>query len=39
MLVMDQWAGSGASVRTIPWSNPGAAAANTGTAFRVVRTT
>lgn len=39
MVVMDQWAGSSASVRTIPWSNPGAAAADTGTAFRVVRTT
>ena len=35
--VMDQWAGSAAAVRTIPWSNPGGVAANTGTAFRVVR--
>ena len=39
MLVMDQWAGSATAVRTIPWSNPGAAPANTGAAFRVVRTT
>ena len=38
MLVMDQWAGSSTSIRTIPWSNPGAAPANTGSAFRVVRT-
>lgn len=37
VLVLDQWAGSSAAVRTIPWSNPGAAAANTGAAFRVVR--
>lgn len=35
--VMDQWAGSAAAVRTIPWSNPGGVAANTGTAFHVVR--
>ena len=35
--VLDQWLGSAASVRTIPWSNPGAAAANTGAAFRVVK--
>lgn len=34
--VLDQWAGSAAAVRTIPWNNPGAAAANTGSAFRVV---
>lgn len=34
--VMDQWAGSAAAVRTIPWTNPGGAAANTGTAFHVV---
>ena len=37
MLVLDQWAGSAASVRTIAWSNPGAAPANTGSAFRVIR--
>lgn len=37
MLVMDQWAGSSAAIRTIPWSNPGSVAANTGSAFRVVR--
>ena len=37
MVVLDQWSGSAASVRTIPWSNPGAAAANTASAFRVVR--
>jgi hypothetical protein len=35
--VLDQWLGSAASVRTIPWNNPGAAAANTGSAFRVVK--
>lgn len=34
--VMDQWAGSPAAVRTIPWNNPGATAANTGGAFHVV---
>ncbi len=34
--VLDQWAGSGAAVRTIPWNRPGATAANTGAAFRVV---
>jgi hypothetical protein len=34
--VLDQWAGSPAAVRTIPWSNPGAVAANTGGAFHVV---
>ncbi len=38
MTVLDQWAGSSAAVRTIPWSNPGSAPANTGTAFRVVKT-
>lgn len=37
MLVLDQWAGSSASVRMIPWSNPGAAPANTASAFRVIR--
>lgn len=36
MVVLDQWSGSQAAVRTIPWSNPGAVAANTGSAFRVV---
>ncbi len=36
MLVLDQWAGSSAAVRMIPWSNPGATPANTGAAFRVV---
>ncbi len=35
--VLDQWLGSAAAVRTIPWTNPGATAANTGSAFRVVR--
>jgi hypothetical protein len=35
--VLDQWAGSPAALRTIPWNNPGAAAANTGSAFHVVR--
>lgn len=35
--VMDQWAGSEAAVRTIPWRNPSGVAANTGTAFHVVR--
>jgi hypothetical protein len=34
--VLDQWAGHPAAVRTIPWSNPGAVAANTGSAFHVV---
>ncbi len=34
--VVDQWAGSAAAVRTIPWSNPGGVAANTGGAFHVV---
>jgi hypothetical protein len=34
--VLDQWAGHPAQVRTIPWSNPGAVAANTGSAFHVV---
>lgn len=38
MQVLDQWVGKEAGVRTIPWTNPGAAAANTGTAYRVVRT-
>jgi len=37
--VLDQWAGSPAAVRTIPWSNPGAVAANTGSAFHVVNVT
>ncbi len=35
--VMDQWAGSTAAVRTIPWTNPSGVAANTGTAFHVVQ--
>lgn len=35
--VLDQWAGSSAAVRTIPWTNSGAAPANTGAAFRVVQ--
>ncbi len=34
--VLDQWEGRPAAVRNIPWSNPGATAANTGSAFRVV---
>lgn len=33
--VVDQWAGSVAAVRTIPWSNPSRKAANTGSAFHV----
>ncbi len=36
--VMDQWAGSAAAVRTIPWTNPSGKAANTGSAFHVVQT-
>lgn len=35
--VMDQWAGSMAAARTIPWSNPSGIAANTGAAFHVVQ--
>lgn len=35
--VMDQWAGSAAAVRTIPWNNTSGVAANTGTAFHVVQ--
>ncbi len=35
--VLDQWRGNAAAVRTIPWSNPGGNAANTGSAFHVVR--
>ncbi len=34
--VLDQWSGSPAAIRTIPWTNPGGAAANTGRAFRIV---
>ncbi|MDT7950387.1 MAG: BPSL0067 family protein [Acetobacteraceae bacterium] len=34
--VLDQWAGSSAAVRTIPWLHPGGTAANTGSAFHVV---
>ena len=34
--VLDQWAGSPAAVRTIPWSNPGGTAVNTGGNYRVV---
>ena len=37
MQVLDQWQGSAAAVRTIPWVNPGAPAANTGSAFRVIQ--
>jgi hypothetical protein len=37
--VVDQWAGSTAGVRTIAWGSPGATAANTGAAFKVVETT
>jgi len=37
--VMDQWAGSPAAMRTIRWTNPGGKAADTGTAFHVVRST
>ncbi len=36
MTVLDQWAGSAASVRTIPWTHPDSVAANTGKAFRVI---
>ena len=35
--VLDQWAGNPAAVRTIAWTNPNGAAANTGSALRVVR--
>ncbi len=35
--VLDQWSGSPAAVRTIPWVNSGSTAANTGSAFHVVR--
>ena len=35
--VLDQWAGTAASVRTIPWDRPGSLAANTGAAFRVIK--
>lgn len=35
--VLDQWAGSAAAVRTIVWNNPSGTAANTGSAFYVVR--
>jgi hypothetical protein len=35
--VMDQWSGSPAAVRTISWTNPSGTAANTGSAFHVVR--
>ena len=34
--VLDQWAGSAAAVRTIPWSNPGGTAVNTAGNYRVV---
>lgn len=34
--VMDQWSNHAASYRTISWNNPGATAANTGSAFYVV---
>lgn len=34
--VLDQWSGRPAGLRTIRWTNPGGAAADTGTAFRVV---
>lgn len=37
LLVLDQWAGSSAAVRTIPWTNPSGVPANTGAAFRVVQ--
>jgi len=36
--VLDQWAGSRAAVRTIPWNNPSGVPANTGAAFQVVKT-
>jgi hypothetical protein len=35
--VLDQWRGSAAAVRTIPWHAQGATAANTGRAFHVIR--
>lgn len=35
--VLDQWSGREAAVRTIPWNHPGGTAANTGGAYRVVR--
>jgi hypothetical protein len=34
--VWDQWQGKAVHKRLIPWHNPGATAANTGTAYRVV---
>lgn len=34
--VLDQWAGRPAAPRTIPWSNPGGAAANVAGNYRVV---
>jgi hypothetical protein len=37
MQVLDQWQGSPAAIRTIRWTNPGGAAANTGSAFHVVK--
>ncbi|HYZ62753.1 MAG TPA: BPSL0067 family protein [Acetobacteraceae bacterium] len=36
--VLDQWAGSRAAVRTIPWNNGSGVAANSGSAFHVVKT-
>lgn len=35
--VLDQWSGSPAALRTIPWTNPSGVAANTGGMFHVVR--
>ena len=35
--VLDQWSGSPAAMRTIPWTNPGGVAANTGSLFHIVR--
>ncbi len=35
--VLDQWAGSPAAMRTIPWTNPSGIAANTGSMFHIVR--
>ncbi len=36
--VLDQWAGSAAAIRTIPWTNKTGLPANTASAFRVVKT-
>jgi hypothetical protein len=35
--VLDQWRGQAAAIRTIPWHNPGAPQADTGSRYYVVR--